>query len=135
MSDPADALQAWQFATLTADVPLKDKVDDRVFDAVPAGVTFPYAVIGEAQVIGDDTDGCGDGSEVITRTHVWSRKPGRTEVKQIAAEVRRVLKAIPVLDGFTVSVAEFEQCQYLADPDGLSQHAVIEHRYLISHND
>jgi hypothetical protein len=46
-----------------------------------------------------------------------------------------VLKTYPVLDGFEVTVADFVQAQYLRDPDGKTRHAVIEFRFLISHNE
>ena len=54
-------------------------------------------------------------------------------VKGIAAAIRTALKTIPTLAGFVVDVVEFQQCQFLRDPDGKTRHAAIQFRYLISH--
>lgn len=134
MSDPALALQASQVSALKGDSALTALITQRVYDEVPEAPTFPYVVVGDVQVLGQDTEDCGDGSEVFSRVHVWSRAVGFPETKRIAAEVRRVLKVTPTLSGFTVTVVEFVQTQFLNDPDGLTRHAVIEHRYLITHS-
>lgn len=136
MSDPSDLLQAAQFAALQADTALLALLPagkQAIRDSVPADQEFPYVQIGESQVLEQDTEDCGDGSEIFTRTHVWSRAIGLTEVKLIAAEVRRVLKFAPTLVGFNVSVGQFVQTQPIRDPDGLTLHAIVEHRYLITH--
>jgi hypothetical protein len=133
VSDPSYALQVAMVTALKADNALAAFVGVRIYDDPPASATFPYVQVGEGQVVGDDTEDCGDGSEVFIRTHAWSRAAGFPEVKRIAAEVRRVLKVAPSLSGFDVTVVEFVQSQFLRDPDGLTRHAVVEHRYLITH--
>lgn len=132
MSDPALALQGAIYALLNDPSP---PLVQRVYDSVPDNPTFPYVTIGECQVIGDDTEDCGDGSEVIVQIHAWSRKEGFPEVKALAAAIRTTLgNASYSLSGFTVSVVEFQQMRFLRDPDGITSHAVVEFRYLITHS-
>lgn len=130
MSDPSLPLQA---AIVKA---LKDAgiASGRVYDPIPDNPTFPYVTVGDDQVVGDDDD-CGDGSIVFTRIHGWSHAIGYPEVKALAAAVRTAIKnATLTLSGFTVVVTEFVQTQYLKDPDGLTRHAVVEMRFLITHD-
>jgi len=131
MSDPARLLQIAIYSILTDGSP---QAIARVYDAVPPSPTFPYVTIGEVQVLGDDTEDCGDGSEVFVRVHAWSRAVGYPEVKDLAALVRLKLKTVPVIAGFTVSLVQFQQTQFLRDPDGITSHAVVEFKYLITHN-
>jgi hypothetical protein len=128
MADPALALQGYQVQTLRG----ATSVGTRVYDTVPDAAAFPYISLGEAQVLGEDND-CNDASEVVTQVHVWSRKKGFPEAKQIAGEVRAALAGTPVLEGFAVPVAEFVRTEYMNDPDGLTRHAVVEFRYQVDH--
>jgi hypothetical protein len=53
----------------------------------------------------------------------------------MAAAIRGALKATPlVLTGFVVTVTEYVQTIFLRDPDGLTRHARVEFRFLITHN-
>lgn len=141
MSDPSLALQGAIVATLKGNGALPPVVAARVYDEVPAekervdktGAAFPYVTVGDGQVLGDDTEDCGDGSEVFVQIDAWSRAVGYPEVKAIAAAIRTALKALPTLSGFDVSVVEFQQCQFLRDPDGKTRHAALQFRYLITH--
>lgn len=134
MSEPSLALQGALVALLKASTGGGDLgVADRVYDKPPSPLTFPYIRIGDDQVIGDD-DECEELSEVYSRIHVWSQKGGKVEAKTIAGAVRsRIRGATWTLAGFKVDGIQFVQTQYLDDPDGISTHAVIEVRFLISH--
>lgn len=130
MSDPSLALQA---AIVTV---LKDAgvAGGRVYDPIPDLPTFPYVTVGDDQVVGDD-DECGDNSEVFVRIHGWSRTQGYPEVKALAALIRSTIRAATfTLSGFTTVVVEFQQTQFLQDPDGLTRHSVTEFRFLITHD-
>lgn len=131
MSDPAYALQVVIFGLLNDPSP---PLVPRVYDSVPPNPVFPYVTIGECQVLGDDTEDCGDGSEVFVQIHAWSRAVGFPEVKHLAAAIRTTLRrATYSLSGFDVTVAEYQQTRFLRDPDGKTSHAVVEFRYLITH--
>lgn len=139
MSDPSLALQGAIVAALQGAVAVTSLVGDRIYDQVPrpvppaTGPTFPYITVGDGQVLGDDTEDCGDGSEVVLQIDAWSRAIGYPQVKQIAAAIRSALKIVPTLSGFDVSVVEYVQTQFLRDPDGLTRHAALTFRYLIVH--
>jgi hypothetical protein len=136
MSDPSLALQGAVVARLKADAPVAALIGTRVYDEVPTSATFPYVVVGDGQVIGDDDD-CADVSEVTFQVHAWTRSPADTgwpKSKQIAAAVRTAMKAPFTLVGFDVLLGEFTQIQFLKDPDGLTRHAMVEFRFLIVHS-
>jgi Protein of unknown function (DUF3168) len=131
MSDPSLPLQAAIVAQLKAGGGIAG-VGDRVFDEPKPTSQFPYIVVGDMQVEGDDSD-CADASVVFSQVHVWSRAKDFIECKTIAAAARDRLKAVPALAGFIVTVAAFEQARVMRDPDGITRHGVVEHRYLIIH--
>lgn len=135
MSDPSLALQGAIVAALKADADLIDLINKRVYDEPPdeKARTFPYVTVGDSQVLGDDIEDCGDGSEVFLQVDAWSQAVGYPEVKRIAAAIRTVLKTLPVIADFVVTVSEFRQCQFLRDPDGKTRHAALQFRYLVTH--
>lgn len=133
MSDPSLALQEKIVALLKTHAPLAAEVGARVYDEPPTAPQFPYVTVGDGDVLGDDTEDCGDGSEVTLQVDAWSRGPGYPEVKRIAAAIRAALKTAPVLTGFEVSVVEFVRAAFLRDPDGMTRHAALQFRYLITH--
>jgi hypothetical protein len=133
VSDPSYALQVAIFDALKADATLAGFIGARVYDSVPEGAAFPYVTVGDGQVVGDDNE-CADGSEVFFQCHAWSRATGYPEVKKIAAALRSALRSATLtLAGFDVGLVEFTQTQFLKDPDGLTSHAVVEFRFLITH--
>lgn len=135
MSDPSLALQGAVVARLKADTMVAALIGPRVYDEVPASAIFPYIVVGDGQVVGDDDD-CADVSEVTFQVHAWTRPPdaGWPKSKSIAAAVRTAMKSPLTLPGFDVLLCEFAQIQFLRDPDGLTRHAMVEFRFLIVHS-
>lgn len=133
MSDPSLPLQAAVVALLKADATVVNLVEQRVYDAPPAGALFPYVTLGDGQTLGDDRE-CADASEVFFQINVWSRAVGWPEAKGIAAAVRAAMKAPIAIADFTITVTEFRQAQPLRDPDGLTRRVMIEYRFLITHH-
>ena len=137
MSDVADQMQAAWFALLTGNAGVAGAgtpaIGERVYDKVPKDVTFPYIVIGDCQVLGDDDD-CTEHSEVFDRIHVWSKAVGFPECNAIAGAIRAAARATPLApQGFSLILTEFVQQQNLKDPDPLTLHVVLEFRSLIEH--
>lgn len=139
MSDPSEALQDAIEAALRASPALLAAMGgDRVrlyTLSAPAGATYPYVVIGEDQ-ISDDATACAASSEAFTTVHAWARPDGavqdaRIQAKRMAAAVRDALVALPGVAGFDLVLAEFETTRHLTDPDGLTAHSVISHRFLL----
>lgn len=132
-ADPALGLQAAIVALLKGDAGVTALIGTRVYDHVPSESTFPYVSLGPMQVLGDDIEDCGDGSDVTVQIDAWSITVGYQEVKRIEAAVRNALRTYPTVTNFQVSVVRFDQAQFLRDPDGQTRHAAIQLRYLIRH--
>lgn len=138
MSDPSLALQNAMEAALRASPALAEAMGGRVrLYTLSAGdnAPFPYIVIGEDQIVGDETE-CAASSEAFTTVHVWSRveddvSASRAQAKAIAALVRATLNAPLPLVGFVTTEWRFETARHLTDPDQRTAHSVVEHRYLI----
>lgn len=139
MSDPSLALQNGIEAALRGSEALKSAMGlstVRLYPlSPPDDAPFPYLVIGEDQIIGDDTE-CAASSEAFTTVHVWSRivndvSASRAQAKSIAGVIRTLLTQALPLSGFEVSDYEFQQVRHLTDPDRRTAHSVVEHRFLI----
>lgn len=139
MSDPSLALQdAWE-AALRADAGLKAAMGlatIRLYTVTaPNGAPYPYVVIGNDQVIDDSTE-CADSSEVITTVTPYARvdegvAESRRQAKAMAAEIRRIGKALDSVVGFSVTLAEFETTNHRIGTDGLTAFSPVNHRFLL----
>ena len=138
MSDPSLALQNAMEAALRSSPALAEAMGGRVrlYTLSPDDrAPFPYIVIGEDQIIDDETE-CAASSEAITTAHVWSRveddvSASRAQAKTIAGIVRTILNVALPLAGFVTTDWRFETARHLTDPDQRTAHSVVEHRYLI----
>ena len=144
MADPAEALQRAVFAALRSSTELADAMGGvaRVYDSVPPPdpnepeaeyrqrVRMPYLVIGDDEFV-DDSTTCERAWEANVTVHIWSRADGRVEAKRIGAIVRELLDAALTIDGFICTEHEFRDATYPKDPDGVTTHGVVQHRYLI----
>jgi hypothetical protein len=131
MTHPGVALQAAIFSALinSADIAAAFVVAPRVYDRVPTGVTLPYITIGDIQLV-DDTH-CEAAWEAFVTTHVWSEAPGKPEASRIADAVGSALDVELVIAGFVCVHFEHRDTRTFTEPDGLTTHAVVTHRYLI----
>lgn len=139
MTDPALALQNAIEATLRGSVEMKAAMGletVRLYTmSAPTGAPHPYVIIGEDQILDDSTE-CADSSEVYTTVHVWTRDPAdvsasRAQAKSIAGVVRSALKGPMTVMGFDLVLQDFDSTRHLSDPDGLTAHAVVSHRFLL----
>lgn len=132
MSDPGPAFHAAQEAALRASAPLQAAFGGsvRVYSVVPTNQIFPFIRIGDDQIV-DDSDECQEGSEIISRVHVFTEPdpPQAQLVRRIASAVRDTLKADPVIVGHATVLSEFLDTQHTSEPSGVS-HAVLSFRYL-----
>lgn len=130
MADASLALQGAINLKLRAEVAA---VGERVFDAVPADVAFPYIEIGEFQAL-DDGAQCHDGQELFATLHVWSRAVGQVECKQVAGAARGALHEAELDLGAAFQFLEIahQDTRYLKDEDGLTSHAVLTFRALVA---
>lgn len=139
MSDPALAIQNAVETALRGSAALKSAMGlavVRIYSmSAPVAAPYPFIVIGEDQVL-DDSTPCSESSEIITTVHAWSRidedvTASRAQAKTMAGIIRSVVKAVDTVTGFDVVLAEFEDARHLTDPDGLTAHAVVNHRFLV----
>jgi hypothetical protein len=126
-ADSSWPLQQAVYTALTGDVTLMAMVTG-VHDRVPQGAAFPYITIGENTARSWGAAGV-DGVEATLVLHAWSRARGRKEVKQIMAEIHRILDdaGLPVTGHALVNLT-FEFSEYLPDADGETEHGLARYR-------
>ena len=101
-----------------------------VFDHVPQNTKPPYITIGEDTSIEWDTD-TELGSESTITVHVWSRQPGRREVKEIMEDVYHTLHRQTLYSNGIIYVnVNWEFSETFLDPDGVTRHGVMRFRIL-----
>lgn len=136
MSDPSEAIQTAIDARLRSHAGVKATFPTGVTRlytlSAPIDARYPHIVIGEDQVIGDDTD-CASSSEVICTIHVWAREAqpadSRLRAKRIAAAVRVALNTELTLTGHVVDDWSFDEIRHMTDADGLTAHSVVTLSY------
>lgn len=134
-ADPSHNLQKAVYAALTS-APVLPKVplatDTRtmvwpVFHRVPENQPVPFVVIGDDQILADYD--AADFSECHVIVHVFASS--MPELKLIVAKVRAALDQHIEIEGFDTAEAQFMSTRYMTDPDGATEHAVIEFQYLV----
>ena len=127
MIDPSAELQVAIIAAFKTYSPLKDLIDDKVFDGIPGKdkAKKPYVQLGQPQVLPDKAD-CIDGAEVHITVHGWAEGPQSLEIKKIGKAIAAALdeQELP-LEGHRMVVCLHEQTDYVPDPDGITQHVAV----------
>lgn len=125
MIDPSLALQDALVARLKAAAGVTALVGTKVYDAVPPTAARPYVNVGKPQLLPDKSD-CVDGVRAAFPIHGWADGPKSVQIKQLGAAMLAALdEAELAVSGHRVVFCEFEQVQYLDDPDPNVQHVVI----------
>lgn len=128
MTHPALALQKAVVAALVADAQVGALVGDRIHDAPPRDVAFPYVSIGQVNTA-DWSTGSEDGAEHRLTLHVWSREHGKKQCYAIAEAVEAALHDQALtLDGHALVNLRFELAETRRDPDGITYHAALRFR-------
>lgn len=90
-----------------------------------------YVVIGDDTMDEDDTD-TETGAQITATIHVWAKKLGRIEVKEVQSEIDGLLHRQDLeVDDFTVVGINREFSQTFDDPDGVTRHGVQRYRMLM----
>ncbi len=123
-------LQKAIYTALTGDATLMALVSG-IHDYVPQDTAFPYVAIGEATAIPFDTKSF-DGMEVTLTMHSWAREHGRKKVKDINAEIYRILhnQNITVANQSLI-LLRFDFEDTLNESDGITYHGVMRFRALL----
>ena len=136
MSDPSLAVQDAIEAALRASPDVLAAFDAtvvRIFSmAPPLGAAFPHLLIGDDQVIGDDTE-CASSSEVAVNVHIYAREDtpadSRRKAKILAAAVKTALNGPLTLTGHVCDDWMYDDTQHLTDPDLLTAHSIVRLTY------
>lgn len=128
MTSASWALQQAVFAVLSTSGDVRALAGDRIFDAVPRGVAFPYVVVGDASETAWHT-ATEDMSEHRFGIRVWSRSGGHKEAKQLAQAVRYTLDGQALtLDGHTLVDLSLLGIEYARERDGITYRATLTFR-------
>ena len=123
-------------AALKATLAVSEQVGDRIYDRVPEkasgrpGVQYPYISMGPTSIAPGDVD-CIDGVEVTIQFDVWSQGAGEAyssaECRSIVEAIRKALHDAELdLEDNALAVLTFELGRTLRDPDGVTNHGVIQ---------
>lgn len=130
------ALWEGVYAALTADTALMAAVGG-VYSKPPqpadsgASEPFPYVMIGDGLVSPWGTDDW-SGGNAVCRIHVFSRHDGPSEAFNVIGLIRAALDRNEFsIAGYQNVTCNFEGSFADLDPDGETQHGVIEFRVLI----
>jgi invasion protein IalB len=125
-ADASVPLQKALVAALKANAAVNAIVAGRIYDQVPVDAVKPYLSFGPWQVIAEQGD-CYDASDISVQIDGWSAGPGSIEAKKIGRAVRAALdqQQLALDENERLVVMVIEQTQYLVEPDGLTQHAVV----------
>jgi len=119
-------LQGAIVARLKADTGIIALVDDRVYETIPIDTPFPYVSYAGSSETEDDAD-CILGSAISVQIDAWSRTVGFPECKRVCDAVRNALHDIDLeLSINALVMIEHRQIRIFRDPDGLTNHGVIE---------
>ena len=129
MASAGWALQKAVHAALTADAALLGLLGGpRVYDDVPQQSAYPYVALG-GSTERDWSTATEDGAEHVLTLHVWSRKAGRKEAREIMEALRVVLHDAPlVVDGLRLVNLRHEFSEARRDADGETYHGIVRYR-------
>lgn len=97
----------------------------KVYDHVGTNRTHPYAVLGDATELKDDTFSR-SGKRVSFPVDVWSRYEGSKEVKQIADRIAIVLEGVALtITGYEHIRTVHDKTEAGRDADGVSRRAAV----------
>jgi hypothetical protein len=138
MPSPAAAFHAAEEAALRGSAALQQAMgapaEPRIYVEVPAGVSLPYVVRGQHQVLIENDD-CAAEAEVFATVTLWSRKKGAldqgVQARAMGAAIVDVLNVQLTLDGWDVDEWELQSETYSTDPDQSTKGVLVFH-YLLT---
>lgn len=137
MRDPSAPVQKAIWDRLVGDAGVSAIIGRRVYDRVPQDSPFPYVSFGPMQPV-NDWDQCHEPVEVFVQLDGWDRAEGDNDpvgsvrAKQLADAICQAMDEDLEPEGFDVITQEVENIRHLTDPDGLTSHAVINLRLVVT---
>src|ERR1700748_2277244 len=125
LTDPTRVLQAAIRDRLLGVGEIRALIEDRVFDRIPNGPTFPYVSFGEIQVIPETAEGI-DATQTFVVLHAWDRFKSSSATRSLARLIIAVLHDadLTLPEGQLQSLL-LQSSRPFPDPDGLTMHAVL----------
>ena len=125
LTDPTRVLQAAIRDRLLSVGEIRALIEDRVFDRIPNGPTFPYVSFGEIQVIPETAEGI-DATRTFVMLHAWDRFKSSSATRSLARLIIAALHDadLTLPEGRLQSLL-LQSSRTLPDPDGLTMHAVL----------
>lgn len=124
-TDPAADIRTAIETKLLAEPALAALIVDRIYDRVPPSPTYPLVTIGNMQVIPESADAT-DAAETAVTIHVWDQFKQVDKSRKVGGAVVNALheEELQTVDSGTQSML-LESANYLRDPDGVTNHAVL----------
>lgn len=129
MASAGYALQKAIHEALVADAAVNGLLGGpQVFDDAPQATGFPFVTLG-ATSERDWSTATEEGSEHLVTLHVWSRKAGRKETREIMEALRGALHDQALaLGGHQLVNLRHEFSEARRDPDGETYHGIVRYR-------
>ena len=105
-----------------------------VFDYVPDNTPYPLVAFGEMTEDDKFNTMQARGRQLYYTLHVWSRKPGFSEVHRIANFVVGALENtdLGAMGVWNWVLTQYIQAHTVHDPDGITQHGILRFRTCVS---
>lgn len=134
LTDPSGDIRAAIEARLKASTVIAEVIGDRIYDRVPPAPSYPLLTFGNIQMLPESADGV-DAAETAVTLHVWDQFKQIDKSRKVGAAVIDALhdEALSTTDSGTQSVL-LESANYLRDPDGITNHAVLTFSVLTDAN-
>jgi hypothetical protein len=131
MADLAAGFHAAQETALRGSAALKTAMglpSARIYTVVPKDVLLPYVLIGEDQVLYDQS-GCAGEGEIFATVNWWSKPtvPDVTQSRAMGAAILTALVGALTISGHDVDEYELQDMTYATDPDGSTHGRAIFH--------
>lgn len=134
MTDLILSSQQAVVAALAADAAVQSLLGSspvRLYDHVPPGAVFPYAVVGGTHVTPYDTHSEKGFEQVIT-LEIYSRYRGGKEAKDIFQAFYNVLhRAVLVISGGVFLSSQLHSVDFVLGDDGLTYHAAARFAVIV----
>ena len=119
-------LQTILYSTLNGDSTLDGIIgNNKIFDNVPQDTSYPYAIIGNFNVVNRGTKTL-DGNEYSVDIDVWSTYRGKKEISQAMERIYELLHdATYSVSGANMVISQVRNIITLVENDGITRHGVL----------
>ena len=119
-------LQTILYSTLNGDSTLDGIIgNNKIFDNVPQDTSYPYAIIGNFNVVNRGTKTL-DGNEYSVDIDVWSTYRGKKEISQAMERIYELLHDTTYsVSGANMVISQVRNIITLVESDGITRHGVL----------